>query len=174
MIWMWYFVPRLQKIKEKWCSWSTLSLPYFMFRTITIPVQPQPKILHSKSSRTKTHHVLAHLTTLIRLEHKSSWVAQPPRVPSAPVRTQDLCREAPAPTWASCGSRNGNVRAGQKSFCEALIPQRYQPPSEPANKLVSGQTNYFCLLHRHPLPNNSENRSTVLVKVTSVCVLCSH
>lgn len=75
-----------------------LPLPYFMFRTITIPVQPQPKILHSKSSRTKTHHVLAHLTTLICLEHKSSWVAQLPRVPSAAVRTQDLWREAPAPS----------------------------------------------------------------------------
>lgn len=75
-----------------------------------------------------------------------------------------------AATWASCGSSNGNVSAGQKSFCEALIPQRYQPPSEPANKLVSGQTNY-CLLHRHPLPNNRESRSKVLAKVTSVCAV---
>lgn len=117
IIWMWYFVPRVQKKKEKWCSWSTLSLPYFMFCTITIPVQPQPKILHSKSSRTKTHHVLAHLTTLICLEHKSSWVAQLPRVPSAPVRTQDLCREAPAPSQLR-GCHLGELRQ-QEWECES-------------------------------------------------------
>lgn len=101
-----------KKKKEKWCSWSSLSLPHYTFCTISIPIQSQPQILHSKSSRTKTHHMLAHLTTLICLEHQSRWVTQLPCAPSVPVRTQDLWKEAPAPSQLR-GSHLGELRQQQ-------------------------------------------------------------
>lgn len=101
---------------------------------------------------------------------------QSSHVLSAWVCTQDLWKKCPhclspaAATWTSYGSRNGNVSTGQKSFCETWTPQRHQFPSKPASKLVSGQINYFCLLHSNPFPNNNKNRNEVLSKATTVCV----
>lgn len=94
-------------------------------------------------------------------------VAQPPCSPSThPGSLQRL------PRWG-CSLGRLQQEPGCERRAEIILwnadPTEIPTSQRACNKPPSGQTN-SCLLHRHPLPNDSESRSEVLVKVTSVCV----
>lgn len=150
---MYYVVVGYKKIKEKLCSLNSVSPPLHSLLHILYCQRSHTttatNITFIQSLVGQNHTTSYHAwTTLICLAHKSRLVTQFSHVPSSLSMHSRSSEKVSCSlnfavgTWTSCGSRNGNASIEQKSFCETPTPQRHQPPSEPATKLISGQLSY--------------------------------